>query len=390
MDAFFASVEQLDHPQWRALPLVVGADPKSGAGRGVVAACSYEARKFGIHSAMPISQAWKRCPDAIFVKPNMGRYAEVSAEVFEIFGRFTDLVEGISIDEAFLDVTGSIALLGDAVTIAREIKSTIRGETGLVASVGVASNKFVAKIASDLDKPDGLVVVEPDEVRAFLNPLPITRLWGVGEKSGAKLLSRGLRTIGDVAAISDIMARSILGDQGLKLVSLARGEDERAVLPHSAVKSIGNEETFSRDVNELEKIKATLLYLSDKVAARLRKKGFEAATMTLKFRNEDFKTITRSATLEAATDLTDDIYAMALELFSRTGWNGRVKIRLLGVTASKLVRKTDSQPTLFVDEARLKQVRTDETVDAIRARFGAGALKRGAVVGGSNKKGYTK
>jgi nucleotidyltransferase/DNA polymerase involved in DNA repair len=382
MDAFYASVEQLDNPEFRGLPVIVGADP--GSGRGVVAACSYEARRYGIHSALPIGRAKRLCPDGIFVRPRMARYAQLSAEIFALFNRFTDLVEPLSVDEAFLDVTGSLLIFGDGVAIARQIKALVKEETGLVCSVGVAPNKFIAKIASDLEKPDGLVYVKSENLLDFLHPLPITRLWGVGEKTAALLSARGLRTIGDVAGLTVEAAKMILGDHGEHLHRLSRGIDEREVVPEREVKSIGNEVTFDHDTSDEELIKRTLLALSDKVAGRLRNKGFEAAGITLKFRDSNFKTVTRSISPETPTAVTDHIFEEALRLLKRTSYRTGMLVRLVGVTASRLVPAgAGRQGELFEVEKDQRLKRADHAVDDIRRRFGMKMVKRGVLVGSS-------
>jgi nucleotidyltransferase/DNA polymerase involved in DNA repair len=392
MDAFFASVEELDHPEWRGRPVIVGADPKGGRGRGVVAACNYVARRFGIHSAMPISQAWRRCPQGIFAPPRGARYSELSHRIFDIFCDFTDLVEPLSIDEAFLDVTGSARLLGDAAKIGREIKRRIREELGLVASVGIAPNKFVAKIASDVKKPDGFVVVRPEEVEAFLRDLPITRLWGVGEKTAETLRRRGIQTIGDMARLRPEDAVALLGDHGLHLNLLARGIDDRPVETEHTVKSIGAEYTFDEDTNEEEAIRATLLRLSDKVAARLRKAGLWAGGVSLKFRDETFKTLTRSMTLERPVAVTDAIFEAALELLGRTGWKkGGKRVRLLGVAAYRLGEEDKAvhpqqlglfEPVASEQDERPaeKSFKAETAVDELRKRFGRDAVKRGTLL----------
>lgn len=381
MDAFYASVEELDHPEYRGKPVIVGADPKGGAGRGVVSAANYAARKFGVHSAMPVSRAFRLCPHGVFVEPRMRRYAEISREVFGIFRRYTDLVEGLSLDEAFLDVTGSARLFGDGEEIGRRIKAEVRAETGLVCSVGVAPSKFVAKIASDIDKPDGFRVVREGDVLDFLTPLPVERLWGVGEKTAEFLRKRGMTTIGDVARLSDVHAKAMLGENGLHLVMLARGIDDREVVPDSEAKSIGAESTFNEDTADAGEVAATLLSLSDRVASRLRREGVKAGGVTLKFRDEAFNTVTRAKTLEAPTDVTAEIYEAAKALLKKVGWRGERRVRLLGVTAQKLTTGATVQPDLFgASEKSAKLREVESAVDAIRSKFGKGAVKRGTLV----------
>ncbi len=261
MDAFYASVEQLDHPAYRGKPVVVGADPRGGAGRGVVAACSYEARKFGIRSAMPISRAYRLCPTAVFVRPRGARYAEMSERIFAILREYTDLMEPLSIDEAFLDVTASQRLFGPAAEIGRTMKARIRSELGLVASIGLAPNKFLAKVGSDLGKPDGFVTVAPGQERAFLDPLPISRLWGVGPKTEARLHQMGFQTIGQIARTPLATLEDTLGQGGRDLWELANGLDDRPVEPEQEAKSIGAEHTFAEDTADREQIRRTILEL---------------------------------------------------------------------------------------------------------------------------------
>jgi DNA polymerase-4 len=378
MDAFYASVEQLDHPEYRGKPVIVGANPKAGRGRGVVAACSYEARRFGVHSALPISKAWRRCPQGVFLRPRFDRYAEISEKIFAILARFTDLIEPLSIDEAFLDVTGSSRLFGAPEDIAREIKRVVRAEVGLVASVGVAPNKFVAKIASDLCKPDGLLVVEEDQVRGFLDPLPISRLWGVGPRTTERLRRYGLRTIGDVARLDSALMAPILGSEREELLLLAQGVDDRAVTPESPPKSIGAEVTFPQDTGDVDEILRTLLALSDRVSARLRRRRIAARVVVLKFRDETFTTATKSTTLPEPTDVEEEIYRAALSLLERLPWRDR-KTRLVGVTATHL-GPPRAQLGLFVDPNRVRKQRLASAVDDIRERFGESAIRRGALL----------
>jgi DNA polymerase IV len=379
MDAFYASVEQLDHPEFRAQPVVVGADPKHGAGRGVVAACSYEARVFGIHSAMPISQAFHRCPRAVFVRPRLERYHEVSERMFAILREYTDLVEPLSIDEAFLDVTGSRHLFGTAESIGWALKRRIREALGLVASIGVAPNKFLAKIGSDLKKPDGFVSVLPGTERVFLAPLPIARLWGVGPKTEARLKQLGFQTIGQIAAARIEDLETMLGQGGRDLWALANGRDERPVQPDETAKSIGAEHTFGEDTDDKELIRRTLLDLADRVGSRLRREGFHAGGLTLKFRDEHFRTSTRAGILDRATDVGDQLFALAWQLMSRVPWQGN-RVRLVGVTATRLVSASadPTQLALFQPATDLRHTLA-HTVDAIRERYGDDAITRASL-----------
>jgi DNA polymerase-4 len=378
MDAFYAAVEQRDHPELRGRPVIVGADPKGGRGRGVVATASYEARKFGVGSAMPISQAWRACPHGAYVRPDMEKYSAVSREVMDVMRRFTDAVEPVSIDEAFLDVTGSRRLFasdGAAATgedIARALKAAIRERTQLTASVGVASSKMVAKVASDMRKPDGLVVVPPGTEAAFLAPLPVRRLWGVGPKMEEVLFKIGVRTIGDLASEPGRLERR-LGTHGHDLVQLALGIDPREVVSDGEdAKSIGQENTFDEDTADLERLRTMLLELSDAVARRLRHHGTQARTVTLKYRDEDFRTSTRAHTMDAPTDSGDVLFATAWRLFR--GVHGRRRVRLLGVYASSLGGA--AQMGLFAAPPSPK----DRALDLVEERFGEGMLRRASLL----------
>jgi DNA polymerase-4 len=372
LDAFFAAVEQRDRPELRGKPVIVGGDP---AGRGVVSAASYEARKFGVHSAMSLREAVRRCPDGVFLPVDGRRYQQASRDVMAILRRFTPAVEPISIDEAFLDVTGSRQLFGDGRAIAEAVKTAIRDDIGLTASVGVARTKLVAKIASDLRKPDGLVVVEPGDEATFLAPLPISRLWGVGEKTAVALADYGVRTIGDLAAISpDVLVRRF-GKHGGSLASRARGVDDDPVHEGDPAKSVGHEHTFDVDTSDREIIERTLLAMSDGVAGRLRSAGVRASTIAVKIRDSSFRTITRQRTLPEPTDMTDPIFRAAVEL-ARPEVRG-IRVRLLGVTASNLGDR--EQLGLFpTDDPRLRAA--IEATDTIRRRYGTRAVTRGRLV----------
>jgi DNA polymerase IV len=376
MDAFYASVEQLDHPEYKGKPVIVGADPKQGKGRGVVAACSYEARKFGVHSALPISRAWKLCPEGVYVRPRMDRYVEVSKQVMEVFRRYTDLVEPLSIDEAFLDITGSVALLGPAEQIASAIKKEIKQATGLNASVGLAPNKFLAKIASDLKKPNAFVVVTENEIEGFLRVLPISRLWGVGPKTEQRLREMGFKTIGDVAAVSrESLVRS-LGGLGEHLFQLSHGKDARQVEPNWEPKSVGSETTFNEDTANRELLLATILELADHVAGRLRKDGYRARKVTLKLRYSDFETHTKQQSLKKAIVTGEEIAEVARGLFA--SFPMKKKIRLIGVSAGDLQgHETDPQQLqLFMESS--KKEKLSHTVDELKEKFGTDAVRRGS------------
>jgi DNA polymerase IV len=377
MDAFYASVEQLDYPEYQSKPVIVGADPKGGTGRGVVAACSYEARKFGVRSALPISRAWKLCPDGVYVRPRMKRYVEVSRQVMEVFRNFTDLVEPLSIDEAFLDITGSTALLGSPEQIARAIKRQIREKIGLTASVGLAPNKFVAKIASDIRKPDGFVVVEENQIAAFLHDLPISRLWGVGPKTEARLHELGFRTIRDVAKADRESLVRRLGSLGEHLYQLSHGNDDRPVVSNWEPKSISSETTFEEDTADRELLLATILELSDHVAERLRKDGYRARKVTLKLRYSSFTTHTKQHSLDKLIQTGEDIAAIARGIFGQ--FPLKQKIRLIGVAAGDLHRdgKDPQQLPLFA-EAGPRKEKLSHTVDEIKQKFGEAALRRGS------------
>ena len=374
LDAFFASVEQRDRPELRGKPVIVGGGGPND--RGVVSAASYEARRFGVHSAMSLREAGRRCPDGIFVPVDGRRYQAASRDVMAVLRRYTPLVEPISIDEAFLDVTGSAGLFGDGATIAERIKASVREEVGLTASVGVATNKLVAKVASDLRKPDGLVVVAPGEEAAFLAPLPISRLWGVGERTGAALADFGVRTIGDLAALPPDVVIRRFGKHGASLVDRARGIDADPIHEGDPAKSVGHEHTFDVDTSDREVIERTLLAMSDGVAGRLRSAGVRAGTVAVKIRDSSFRTITRQRTLAEPTDMTEPIYRVALEL-ARPEIRG-IRVRLLGVTASSLGDR--EQLAMFSDEDP-KRRRAIEAADAVRRRYGGDAVTRARLVG---------
>ncbi len=375
MDAFYASVEQRDRPGLSGKPVVVGADPR---GRGVVSAASYEARRYGIHSAMPIGRAYRLCPHAAFLPVDMAKYMRVSAEIMGLLEAFTPLVEPLSLDEAFLDVTASESLFGPAVEIARTIKARIRTEVGLTASAGVAPNKFLAKVASDLRKPDGLVVVRPGEEAAFLRDLPIARLWGVGPAAEGELARLGVRTIGQLARLPRQTLLEHFGASGAHLRALARGEDDRPVVPWEDPKSVGAEETFGRDTGDLARLRATLLKQADRVAAELRGLGLRGRTVTLKVRFADFRTLTRRDTAAGATADGGEIFRRAWDAFTRL--ERPQAIRLVGLSVSGLDHDADPRQLPLFGRAERAE-RLGRVADELRSRFGPDALRRASLPG---------
>ncbi|MCB2183701.1 MAG: DNA polymerase IV [Desulfobulbaceae bacterium] len=371
MDAFYASVEILDNPELAGLPVIVGGNSE----RGVVSAASYEARKYGVHSALPIATAKKRCPQGIFRPVRMSRYQEVSSQVMEIFRIFTPKVEQISVDEAFLDVTGCYRLFGSAVHIAGEIRLKVRELTGLTVSAGVAGSKLVAKIASDQNKPDGLTVVEHGREAEFLAPLPIKRLWGVGGKTIPALSRLGVRTIGDLTRFSlDFLERQF-GKQGRHMYFCSRGIDNRDVEVSHEIKSIGNEETFASDSIDLRQIKKELLYLATKVGERLRRHTCAGRTITLKIKYHDFKSISRSITLQVPTSDSRQIYQSVLDLLPKTE-AGKKAVRLVGVTVGKLTGTFyPQQLDLFACKPQKNRGKLNKAIDDINKRYGSMTIK---------------
>ncbi|MBI2824500.1 MAG: DNA polymerase IV [Planctomycetia bacterium] len=377
MDAFYASVEERDDPRLVGRPVIVGGTPE---GRGVVAAANYEARRFGVHSALASATARRLCPQAVVLPPRMDYYAAVSREIRAIFERYTPLVEPLSLDEAFLDVTGSAGLFGPAEEIGRRIKDDVRREVRLVASVGVAPNKFLAKIASDLEKPDGFVVVREDEdsVQAFLDPLPVGRLWGVGRVTGAAFARLGIETIGELRELSAATLARLFGRTGAHLWNLAHGIDDRRVVPDREAKVISHETTFAADIADIEILRAWLLELTEQVARRLRRHQLCGRTVHIKVRAADFQTITRAHTLPRATNVTDELWQAAARLLDERVPPRYLPVRLLGMGVSGLTAEARLQQELFVDEGHRKQGQLDTVADAIQERFGNEALRRGS------------
>lgn len=370
MDAFFASVEQRDDPALRGRPVLVGGR----GGRGVVAAASYEARRFGCRSAMPMAEAVRRCPDAVVVSPSFARYESDSIRIMEILETASPLVEPLSIDEAFVDVTGSLRLLGNGPAIAARLKKTIKDELGLNASVGIAPCKFVAKIASDLEKPDGLTVFEEEGLAGRLASLPIGRMWGIGPKSEARFQARGVRTFGDLQTWSAESLVASFGAAAARFHDLSHGRDERPVVGDRTAKSVGHEQTFGVDLSDPQEVEAVLLRHVERVAARLRRRNRHAKSIVVKIRDGEFVTNTRSKTLDDPTDRTDILWKTARSLFRE--WNFR-PVRLVGMSAERF---EDAVPNLFSagDEEDARNRRLDAATDAIRGRFGGEAIARTA------------
>lgn len=368
LDAFYASVEVLDDPSLRGRPVIVGGGPTD---RGVVSAASYEARRFGVASAMPLRTAARRCPQGVFLPGRPDRYRELSEQVMAIFATYTPMVEPISLDEAFLDVTASLLAFGDGDSIGRRIKDRVVDEVGLVVSVGVATNKLCAKVASDLRKPDALVVVAAGDEAEFLAPLPIRRLWGVGPKAQAALAEYGVTTIGQLAAMAPRTLNRRFGRHGSDLAARARGIDASPVVAWQRPKSIGHEHTFERDTIEPRRLEATLLDVAESVASRLRRHGLAAGSVQLKLRYEGFETLTRQAPLPHQTREAEPLFAAGLDLLRRTLVAGR-GVRLIGLTAINLAEA--QQLTLF--DAPERTDRLTSSIDAVRERFGDRAITR--------------
>jgi DNA polymerase-4 len=375
MDAFYASVEEQDRPELKGKPLIVGGT----RGRGVVAAASYAVRRYGVRSAMPMSEALRLCPHAVCVPPRMARYQEVSSRVFEIFHQFTPLVEGLSLDEAFLDVTASRQLLGAPEFIGQSIRARIRADLNLTASVGVAPNKLLAKIASDLRKPDGMCCIDQDNLREIIDPLPIQRLFGVGQKSLPKVLAAGIRTFKDARLASDAALWRAFGKQSAGMRDRAAGIDDRPVVPDRDEKSISAEDTFGTDIRDPKALQVELLRLADRTASRLRQQGLRARTVTVKIRRADFTTYTRQRGVGTLTWDTKVIAETARALLAE--WlkaQPRAAVRLLGVGVSEL--ESPRQQDLFQGAVAAPAERLDQTVDGIRARFGKGVLTRASLL----------
>ncbi len=376
MDAFYASVELLRRPELRGRPVIVGG----GGTRGVVLSATYEAREYGVHSAMPMMRARRLCPEAVIVAPTPGAYAEASENVMEVFRSVTPLVEPISLDEAFLDVRGAARRLGTPRQIGDWIRATVEDEQGITCSVGVATTKFVAKLASARCKPDGLLVVPADRVVAFLHPLPVGALWGVGEKTEHTLQQLGLHTVGDIANTSLATLQRALGPAaGGQLSALAWGRDPRRVTPHEPDKSIGAEETFAVDVDDPAVVTRELLRLSERTAARLRASGQVGRTVSIKIRFADFTTITRAKTLPEATDVGRTVYETAVALYQALGLE-RARLRLVGVRVEGIADAADVPHQLQLGEKESGWREAEQAVDRASLRFGRGAVRPATLV----------
>ena len=378
MDAFYVSVELLDKPQLRDKPVAVGGPSRT---RGVVSAANYIARQYGVHSALPCAIATRRCPNLVLLKPRMAIYAEYSQKIKNIFLRYTPLIEPLALDEAFLDATASEKLFGDSKAIGKKIKQDIHHELGLTVSIGIAPNKFLAKIASDIDKPNGFVVVGENEIQEFLDPLPVTRIWGIGKVSSARLREYGIHTIKDLRRLPEEQLLQWFGKHGIHLQQLANGVDDRTVVTDHQAKSISHESTYDTDLDDLDTIQAQLLYLTEQVCARLRHANLKGRTVTIKVRYGDFKTITRSHSVTESTNNTGPIWQVVKQtLFPKVDLS-RQGIRLLGVGVSQFNQQDDAmaQMGLFEETAR-QSSKIDELADEINNKFGGKAITRGKTI----------
>ena len=378
MDAFYASVEEMDRPELRGKPVIVGGT----SNRGVVSAASYEARKFGVRSAMPIFEAKRRCPHGIFIPVRMGRYQEVSRQVMHILERYSPVIEQVSIDEAYMEVSGLERLFGSPVELATRMKQEVKERTALTCSVGIAPNKFLAKIASEFRKPDGLTVISPCEAEPFAASLPIEKIPGVGKKTVDRLKAMGVSRLGHVGDLPEQVLSRAVGKFGRTLLAFARGEDDSPVVPYSDAKSISNEETLEENSDDPRILRKELLSLAENVGRRLRESGLAGSTVTLKLKRADFVLITRSLSLSKPTNSTNTLYKAGLRLLDEVELSG--KFRLIGIGASKLVRTAEGQEQLELFDEESKKASSwksvEKAMDNIKKRFGKDAIKRGGVL----------
>ena len=384
MDAFFAAVEQQRNPELKNMPVIIGADPKGGKGRGVVSTCSYAARKYGIHSAMPISKAYTLCPQGVYLLPDMQEYSRVSERILKILSRFTDIIEPLSIDEAFLDITGTEQLFGKPAELAEKIKSEIFNETGLTASIGIAPNKFIAKIASEIKKPDGLVIIQQSEILKFLEPLPVSKIWGIGKKTETELKSRNIHTIGDIQKLDKNKLTDLFGKYGLRFYEFSRGIDNRAVETEHTAKSISKEHTFMIDTNDMTAIKKVFLGLCEDIARQLRENNIYCSTIDIKIRFENFTTFHHSHTIDRPTRNPKTIYENAQMLFTKFLDKSNCKskkelFRLIGVKVTNFSDTSeDAQLSLFEDSDIIKETKSDnlyKALDRINAKYNKTLVK---------------
>ncbi|MGE5405415.1 MAG: DNA polymerase IV [Candidatus Saccharibacteria bacterium] len=375
LDAFYASVEQRDNPELIGKPVIIGGSPQS---RGVVSTCSYEARAYGVHSAMPTAQAHRLCPHGVFLPVNMKKYVQASQQVFAIFEDYTPLIEGLSIDEAFLDVAGSHSLFGSSEAIGRMIKERVKNEVGLNISIGISYNKFLAKLATNLGKPNGLFIIRHEETYDIMSPLPVSNLWGVGEKTGRRLNKLGIITIKDLLEFPRQLLLDKLGNAADDLLHLAQGLDHRQVETEREIQSLGRETTFSRDVSDSELLERNLLEFAQEIGKRLRRNGLAAQTVTIKLRFADFQTVTRRRTIEAPTSSDMEIYNVAVELFNKLDLN-KTSVRLIGLSVSKLEKNSQRNDTLFTYDEK-KETGIDRVMDSINERYGARSITRAGLL----------
>jgi len=381
LDAFYASVEQLDNPALRGRPVIVGGH----SSRGVVSAASYEARAYGVHSAMPMARASRLCPEATILPVRMGRYRDLSQQVFAVYHEFTDRIEPLSIDEAFLDVTASIRLFGAGREIGQAIRHRVRERTGLTVSAGVSFNKHLAKMASDRAKPDGVLEVRRDQVEDFLHPLSVGELWGIGQVGVGKLEQHGILRVADIVRVDEDRLKKLLGNKaGEQIWRLANGIDEREVVPEQEEKSVGAEKTFLQDLYTVADFEKALLLLAEEVGRRIRSKKYGGRCVTLKVRYDDFTTLSRSQTKSMALRTTAGIYQAARELLERTA-SADKPVRLLGITLSRLENDNAGQVELFADQQEARREKLDKAVDSLRTRFGANGVVRGTLLDEGSK-----